>query len=112
MVSDRHTYRGVRKMFINSKIRVLVRNGKDSFIIPKDYIGEVPQWVAESWIVRKAIESGHIATPSNKSDKALEDADKDAEIKHEEAEAEAKEQAEAEAEGTEPKPKKTTSKKK
>jgi hypothetical protein len=99
-------------MFINSKIRVLVRNGKDSFIIPKDYIGEVPQWVAESWIVRKAIESGHIATPSNESDKALEDADKDAEIKHEEAEAEAKEQAEAEAEGTEPKPKKTTSKKK
>jgi hypothetical protein len=99
-------------MFINSKIRVLVRNGKDSFIIPKDYIGEVPQWVAESWIVRKAIESGHIATPSNKSDKALEDADKDAEIKHEEAEAEAKEQAEAEAEETEPKPKKTTSKKK
>jgi hypothetical protein len=99
-------------MFINSKIRVLVRNGKDSFVIPKDYIGEVPQWVAESWIVRKAIESGHIATPSNKSDKALEDADKNAEIKHEEAEAEAKEQAEAEAEGTEPKPKKTTSKKK
>jgi hypothetical protein len=99
-------------MFINSKIRVLVRNGKDSFIIPKDYIGEVPQWVAESWIVRKAIESGHIATPSNKSDKALEDADKDAEIKHEEAEAEAKEQAEAEAEEAEPKPKKTTSKKK
>lgn len=99
-------------MFINSKIRVLVRNGKDSFIIPKDFIGEVPQWVAESWIVQKAIESGHIATPSNKSDKALEDADKDAEIRHEEAEAEAKEQAEAEAEGTEPKPKKTTSKKK
>jgi hypothetical protein len=99
-------------MFINSKIRVLVRNGKDSFIIPKDYIGEVPQWVAESWIVQRAIESGHIATPSNKSDKALEDADKVAEVKHEEAEAEAKEQAEAETEGTEPKPKKTTSKKK
>lgn len=101
-------------MFINSKIRVLVRNGKDSFIIPKDFIGEVPQWVAESWIVQRAIESGHIATPSNKSDKALEDADKAAEVKHEEAEAEAKEQAEAEAEGTEPepKPKKTTSKKK
>lgn len=99
-------------MFINSKIRVLVRNGKDSFIIPKDFIGEVPQWVAESWIVRKAIESGHIATPSNKSDKALEDADKVAEVKHEEAEAEAKEQAESEAEETETKPKKTTSKKK
>jgi hypothetical protein len=99
-------------MFINSKIRVLVRNGKDSFIIPKDFIGEVPQWVAESWIVKKAIESGHIATPSNKSDKALEDADKVAEVKHEEAEAEAKEQAESEAEETETKPKKTTSKKK
>ena len=98
-------------MFINSKVKLLVRNGDESYIIPKDYIGEIPDAVAKSWLVQMAIKSGHIVTPKSKTDKAFEDADKVAETKHEEAEANAKKQAEIEAEA-EAEPKKTTSKKK
>lgn len=62
-------------MFINSKVNLLVRNGKEAFKINKDFIGDVPQWVADSWLVQMAIKSGDVVTPSGKSDKALEAAD-------------------------------------
>ncbi len=70
-------------MFLNSKINLLVRNGKESYLIPKDYIGEVPKWVGESWLVSQAIKGGQIAVPSRKTDKALETADAKAEAKAE-----------------------------
>ena len=70
-------------MFLNSKINLLVRNGKESYLIPKDYIGEVPKWVGESWLVSQAIKGGQIAVPSRKTDKALETADTKAEAKAE-----------------------------
>ena len=66
-------------MFINSKINLLVRNGKESYLIKKDYIGEVPKWVGESWLVEQAIKGGQIAVPERKTDKALEKADAKAE---------------------------------
>ena len=65
-------------MFINSKVKLLVRNGDESYTIPKDYIGEIPADIAKSWLVQMAIKSGHIVTPKNKTDKALEAADKKA----------------------------------
>lgn len=70
-------------MFLNSKINLLVRNGKESYLIKKDYIGEVPKWVGESWLVEQAIKGGQIAVPSRKTDKALETADAKAEAKAE-----------------------------
>lgn len=70
-------------MFLNSKINLLVRNGKESYLIPKDYIGEVPKWVGESWLVSQAIKGGQIAVPTRKTDKALESADAKAEAKAE-----------------------------
>ena len=70
-------------MFLNSKINLLVRNGKESYLIPKDYIGEVPKWVGESWLVSQAIKGGQIAVPSRKTDKALDTSDAKAEAKAE-----------------------------
>lgn len=69
-------------MFINSKARLLVRfDDGSSYVIPKDYIGDIPAKVAESWLVQAAIKSGHIAVPVEKTDKALEEADEKAETK-------------------------------
>lgn len=65
-------------MFINAKVRLLVKLDGESFEIPKDYIGEIPDHVAKSWLVQQAIKSGHIVTPENKTDAALEKADKKA----------------------------------
>ena len=58
-------------MFINSKVKLLVKDGDESYIIPKDYIGDIPEHIAKTWLVQMAIKSGHIVTPENKSDKAL-----------------------------------------
>lgn len=69
-------------MFINSKARLLVRfDDGSSYVIPKDFIGEIPDRVANSWLVQQAIKSGHIAVPAGKTDKALEEADKKAKAK-------------------------------
>ena len=65
-------------MFINSKVKLLVRDGDETYIIPKDFIGEIPENIAKSWLVQNAIKSGHVVTPENKTDKALETADKKA----------------------------------
>lgn len=65
-------------MFINSKVKLLVRNGDEEYVIPKDYIGEIPDAIAKSWLVQNAIKSGHVVAPENKTDKALEAADKKA----------------------------------
>lgn len=63
--------------FINSKARLSVRMPDGSvYIIPKDYIGEIPDKIAKSWLVQAAIKSGHVVVPEGKSDKALEEADK------------------------------------
>lgn len=65
-------------MFINSKVKLLVKDGDESYTIPKDYIGDIPEHIAKTWLVQMAIKSGHIVTPESKSDKALEAADKKA----------------------------------
>lgn len=68
--------------FINSKARLSVRlEDGSTYLIPKDYIGEIPDKVAQSWLVQAAIKSGHIAVPMGKSDAALEEADKKAKAK-------------------------------
>ena len=67
-------------MFIVSKRNYMVRRADDSaYLIPKDFIGEIPQDVAESDLVQRAIEGGNIAVPEGKKDKELIEADETAE---------------------------------
>lgn len=73
-------------MFIISKNRFLIpRNGAEPYVIPKDYIGEIPEDVAGHWLTEAAIESGMIATPQGRKDRQLETADEAAEEKAEKA---------------------------
>ncbi len=65
-------------MFINSKVKLLVKTGDEEYVIPKDFIGEIPERIANSWLVQQAIKSGHVVAPEDKSDAALEKADKKA----------------------------------
>lgn len=65
--------------FINSKTNMSVRLSDGSrYFIPKDFIGDVPEHVYNSWLVQAAIRSGHVVVPEGKSDKQLEAADKKA----------------------------------
>ena len=62
-------------MFVNSKVNLLVRENGQQYLIPAGYIGEIPDWVAETWLVQKALEGGDLVTPEGKKDKDLEAAD-------------------------------------
>lgn len=70
-------------MFINSKKSFEVREGDAIFVIPRNYIGEIPNWVASHWMIQAAINDGSIATPENTADKFMERADMKAEEKAE-----------------------------
>lgn len=68
-------------MFINSKKNFEIREGEQKLVIPRDFIGEIPDWAAEHWLVQAAIKDGSIATPKSTADKSLEQADKTAKKK-------------------------------
>lgn len=97
-------------MFIMAKKNFRIRRADgSSFLIPKDFVGEIPNDVASHWLVQAAIQSGSIATPQGKQDNALEKADGEAEKKAAEADirpdaekAEGKELAEEEAKAAAP----------
>ena len=63
-------------MLIIAKRNYLVRRADGSFYrIEKDYIGEIPEDVAESELVQRAILGGNIAVPGGSKDKELYKAD-------------------------------------
>lgn len=62
-------------MFITSKKSFEINEGDRRFTIPRNFIGNIPDWVAGHWLVQAAIRDGSIATPENKADRALEAAD-------------------------------------
>lgn len=69
-------------MFIISKRNFLVRRADgSSYIVKKDYIGEIPQDVFESTVIQGAIKGGLVSTPETHRDKALYEADAEAEAK-------------------------------
>lgn len=69
-------------MFIISKRNFLVRRADGSpYRIKKDYIGEIPQDVFESSLIQGAVKGGLVATPENRRDKALYEADSEAETR-------------------------------
>lgn len=66
-------------MFIVSKRNYQVRRADgSSFSIAKDYIGDIPEDVAQSNLVQRAIRGGKIAVPEGTKDKQLEQADREA----------------------------------
>lgn len=66
-------------MFIVSKRNYQVRRADgSSFFIAKDFIGNIPEDVAQSNLVRRAIRGGMIAVPEGTKDKQLEQADREA----------------------------------
>lgn len=66
-------------MFIISKRNFLVRRADgSSYIVKKDYIGEIPQDVFESTVIQGALKGGLVAAPESHKDKALYEADAEA----------------------------------
>ena len=68
-------------MFINSKKSFTICEGERKLVIPRGYIGEIPDWAESHWLIRAAIKDGSIAAPENTADKSLERADKTAKKK-------------------------------
>ena len=67
-------------MFIVSKRNFMVRRADgSSYRIAKDFIGEIPEDVAQSVLVQQAICGGLISTPEGKTDGQLEASDRKAE---------------------------------
>lgn len=65
-------------MFIVSKRNFKVRIGGEPYRIAKDYIGEIPDAVAEHPLIKGAIKSGWIAVPESHRDAELYRADAEA----------------------------------
>lgn len=69
-------------MFIISKRNFLVRRADgSSFLIKKDFVGDIPDDVFESGLVQGAIKGGLIAAPESKKDKDIYKADEKADAK-------------------------------
>ncbi len=67
-------------MFIVSKRNYRVRRADgSSFFIAKDFIGDIPEDVAQSNLVQRAVRGGMIAVPEGAKDSQLEQADNKAE---------------------------------
>lgn len=63
-------------MFIVSKRNYKVRRADgSSFFIAKDFIGNIPQDVAQSNLVQRAVRGGMIAVPEGTKDRQLEEAE-------------------------------------
>ena len=66
-------------MFILSKRNFKVRRADgSSFLIKKDFIGDIPGDVFNSRLIQKAIKGGLVAAPESHKDKALYEADVEA----------------------------------
>ncbi len=62
-------------MFIHSAKKFAVKKADGSFyVIPKDFVGEIPSDIAKAKIVQLAIKEGSISTPESKKDADIEKA--------------------------------------
>ena len=69
-------------MFIASKKNFLVRRPDGStYRIKKDFVGNIPDDVAKSWLVQAAVNSGSIIAPQGTKDRELAQAETVAEQK-------------------------------
>lgn len=69
-------------MFIVSKRNfVIPRKDGSTFLIPKDFIGQIPDDVAQHWLVQAGLKDGTIAAPESAADKEIYKADQASEEK-------------------------------
>lgn len=86
-------------MFIASTKAFMVRRADGTpYAIPRGFIGEIPEDVANSKLVQLALKDGSIAAPSSKKDKDIDKAIKGSEEKAVEAQIEKEEAAAAKEE--------------
>ena len=72
-------------MFIISKRNYSVRRADgSSFLIGKDFIGNIPDDAGQSGLVQRALKAGMIFCPPGTKDKQLEQADREAKEKSDE----------------------------
>lgn len=58
-------------MFIISKRRVILpsRDGTQRHLVPRDFIGEIPDWAADTDYFRSLVADGKIGVPESHKDK-------------------------------------------
>lgn len=58
-------------MFIISKRRVILpsRDGSQHYLVPRDFIGEIPDWAADTDYFRSLVDDGKIGVPESRKDK-------------------------------------------
>ena len=62
-------------MFIVSTKKFKIRRADGTAVdIPKGYVGEIPDDIANEWIVQAAIREGSISTPATKADSSIDKA--------------------------------------
>ena len=63
-------------MFIVSKRNIIIPSpdGKERCFIAKDYVGEIPKWVAETEYFKELVTDGKISVSESKDDKSIEKA--------------------------------------
>lgn len=60
-------------MFIVSTKKFKIRRADGStYDIPKGYVGEIPDDIANEWLIQMAIKEGAISTPATKADSSIE----------------------------------------
>lgn len=63
-------------MFIISKRRVILpsRDGTQHHLVPRDFIGEIPDWAADTDYFRALVADGKIGVPESHKDKDTQEA--------------------------------------
>ena len=63
-------------MFVISKRNIIIPSpdGKTSCFIPKDYIGSIPEWAAETAYFCELVKEGKLSVSESKKDKDIEKA--------------------------------------
>lgn len=67
-------------MFVMAKRRVLLhsKDGSLSHLVPRDYVGEIPDWAADTDYFRALVADGKITVPKSRKDKDTQSADEKA----------------------------------
>ncbi len=68
-------FKGDSDMFITCKKNLEIREKGNTVAIPKDFVGELPSWAENNWLVKAAILDGVIIALKNSSDRELERAE-------------------------------------
>ena len=58
-------------MFIMAKRRVLLpsKDGSRRHLVPKDYVGEIPEWATQTHYFQALVADGKIVVPDSRKDK-------------------------------------------